>query len=555
MKRSVLILFLMLFGLLLASCAGGEGENTAADHGQENVPPVSGDASSPDTTVKGDEELDAPTVPGPWDKGYDEAEYHKSIGMKIYGKNSLALYYDYDRNTYDGYLQYAVDCMYRAKLQYIENHRKKANRGEMTEIYDAICSYLSEHQPMNLVPDSDLSGRDIMYDDWFWAIVELAKYDEKRLSEDKELVRMLSLYIKYINTYRHYDIIKYDNNKIQNYKLLTEAIMGKPIEVLSQHYDSEIGRTVIDIDRQSDQTVYVFLNYNGQRRASWDLAFLPNEPVALPANYEGKVLFAAAKGKMHPYYEAEYDVVSNFDKIADKEVQLKSKRLDKAVRAYIGVGDDEKLYVKDLVSIECISWYDDLIDIRPSEALPAWSNKDTMGEKDDFFFSDFEYFINLRDLTVRNNYTGDLTEESLKYFMSVRIFNCDIKDISGLKNSQLFYLTLNNTEVRDYSVAETMISMRNLGISHATIDSIKLAYINYDSVFVTHTNVDSIDFLNGADSVKYFYGTDTNITTLEGLSWSVLKNGGIYRLPKGAEVKYYNDMHPGFAAKRYENEE
>ena len=447
----------------------------------------------------------------------DEESYYSSLGVIILQPGDDISSF-YAMKTYDGAYSYLFDCIFRLRLD-LEALQSLGYDDGTYKRYSELCAeFIGDRLPYCLHPGSDLTENPkLSAGKWQSAFMILYDLDESRTLANEKLIDLYRFECRR-RMAAGGDAIK----GISGMPRLTAAIFPETPKVEGQHYDSDTGMTVIEAAPFGEGgIIYTTASTEIRGRSGEFYIASPGEKITLMPDYSGTISLAAI-GKDGVIGETvHFNVKQETGSITADPVNLRSTRLDAAVRSHLGKSAGDVLTRHDLIAINEIFITGDRIFINGEGVTAEVMNLKKQAEYDDFDFSDLDFFPCLHALTVCHNRTGAPRGAGVCRVERLWLQNCGIEDISGLEASRASVIWLADNKITDASVLENIRSATDISLAGNPLASLSLPDRCLSTLVLRSTGIHSIDFLSDLPGLFSLDLSDTEIT-----DFSVLRRFG-----------------------------
>ncbi len=526
MKKLLYIFMILTAMLMLCSCN---------DDDIPDIPEVGQFTTGSYDTLSPNEQEGAIPVR---DAIYEEEQYYAQQEIDMYSMEDELL----NGFKYTGYTAYqrVVDLMLREKLNlellertgYVFDDKVKGAIAEYKErlneyLKDKTMTYYHPAEVPYIVTGTFDSG-------WRREVLKSLEKNSSFLKNDpklKDIFMYSHMEINHSSTDGMFTSMK---NQSVYYLALSRglSLTGEPLSY-TQRYDSEKGRTVIELSRKAD----VIVSYEGSALYKLNYIYEDTDKLYLPASYNGSVSIAEI---------AEYGFVHNF-KILEVNsetdpkapIEFQNSKLEKAVREHLKKGEDEAIYQKDLTSITTIVFYGDNVFVnKGSTALPKEVLSDkTVVSGSEIPLDDLKYFQHLMQIDIVNMEFDEFDMYCLNMQAWVIIKNCNLKAIKGCEGVLLRKLELFDSQVSDLTAFSDLVALEILELCRSEINQIKLPDTVTD-LTLNNMDVSDISFVNDSTELNAISIINCEDLDLSQINSSVWESVITVRLPAGIDHEF-----------------
>ncbi len=420
-----------------------------------------------------------------------------------------ALYYG---GGYEGFYQALVDCIYRTKLDIeivraegFDDHRYDA-------YYKAVCKFLENNNPKYLIPSTwvRLPGgeKSISYN-WGDDLFFLIGIDEARVAADDALLELW----KQAALCRSLNFSD-PSNDLEKYPLIEKMVILDAPSVKGQYFDAETCRTVIELEAAEYDAIAYGVGINLWRDSQNLTILAPGEKISFAPDFSGVVTIVYLDEIGLFGKKTVIEVKSSLDLIPAETVSFKSARLDSAVREYLGKSETDIILKTELVGINAIAFYGDVVSVNGEGVTVEQINAEVRAQVNDFSYDDLDNFPCLRNLTVYRNDLEAPGGNAIRYIPYIRLNDCGITDISGFRDSYTEILSLLNNGIEDAQVLESANKLWYIDLGGNPLERLVLPAKSFGQIRVDGTHLTSLDFLEPVLDIGQLSFDNTEITDL-----------------------------------------
>ncbi len=515
MKKPLMIFLMLLSVAMLCSC-------------EEDIP----DIPQVGEFTTGAYVAEAPEVEklSVRDALYEQEHYYAELGYEMYYSDKHYIYGDY------GGKERLIDKIFREKLNMdvLQRAGYEFDEGEL-EYKARLEKYLEDKKMTYYIPTLVVNlERGIYEDNWCITLLAKVKDNSDFLDGDSELEDLFKFAFmqKYAHSSQNMLSRLIDNTGNYSREGYGFSEIGEPL-TYKVYYDEERAKTVIELSRKAD----VIISYHGSAMYDSKYMLYGINEVYLPASYNNLVSIGEV---------AEYGYVQNFASLSIKSnieskspIEFQNSKLEKAVREHLKKGEDEPIYIKELIPITSLTFYKDYVIVNGSMySLPQEVLADNrVVDCGEFSFEDIKYFQSLNSITVSNINIEEMDLFWLHMQKCVIINNCNSKRIVGCEGTMIKEIRIIDCEISDVSPIRELVGADIVTLSGSAIKSIDLPSA-VRGLHLINLDIFDISFVNDLQSLETLKIENCANLDLSQINSSVWESVITVRLPAGTDHEF-----------------